>query len=252
MIPITLDISETINEFSLDKEESKSLSRYIIGNISREYMINWEEAVDRNLKQSKGTYKSGMRVEYPDDYSAVFILEGKGDSRLALMIEEGTNSFDQKPFFEKSDKKKSKKDGGWFLTIPFRMATADALADSSIFSGKMPEPIQNISRKSKKGIKLQDIPKEFQIKGVRREIKTEQKTYPEYEHKSTKYEGIIHSKGKHHGQYMKFRRVSDTSDENAWIHPGFQPYKLMEKAIETTKIDRIVGRSVDEFLSKTL
>jgi hypothetical protein len=40
--PILIDLSGTIQEFLLDDEESKSLSRYVLSGVSDEYMRVWE------------------------------------------------------------------------------------------------------------------------------------------------------------------------------------------------------------------
>jgi len=50
--------------------------------------------------------------------------------------------------------------------------------------------------------------------------------------------------------YMTFRRVSDKSDENSWIHKGFEAHNFMEKALEESQVDKVFAECRDEFLSK--
>ena len=45
MIPIAIDISETINEFSFSENESRALSRKIITTLHDTYKNYWEEEV---------------------------------------------------------------------------------------------------------------------------------------------------------------------------------------------------------------
>ena len=49
---------------------------------------------------------------------------------------------------------------------------------------------------------------------------------------------------------MTFRRVSDKSDPNSWIHPGFDARKFMDKALDQTQIPQVVDMVLDNFLSQ--
>lgn len=252
MIPFNLDISNTIEEFSLSKEESDSLSKYIIAEVSREYMASWEDMVLSELHQTKEAYLMGMRMEYVDDgKAAIFVLDGKGKSKVALMIEEGAQSYDLKEGFSRSSKKTNKEDGGWYLTIPFRVATSEAIAESEIFSDKMPKPIEDLVKKQAinpltnktRGLLENKIPSEFQNKG---------KNILGYEHKNTKYAGlqrIQDNQGR--GNYIKFRRVSDESDEQSWIHPGFEPSNFMERAWDKVLQNETFSKAIDNFLTES-
>jgi hypothetical protein len=256
MVPITLDISETIQEFSMNQEQAQGLASFLIESIATEYMDAWEKTVDSELTQTQDVYKSAMKVEYPDYKSCVFILEGKGDRKMALMLEMGVSPFDMKDGFSRSSKRKKSKTrpGGWFLHVPFRLATAQALATSNIFSGQMPKPIENLAKNlpGKSQLKIADIPEEFQIKGMRKEIVTKDTIFPAYVHKSTMYEGIQHSPKQNHGQYVKFRTVANTEgQEMAWVHPGFKEYNLMGKAMEKIKLPILFSRSIDQYLQGT-
>jgi hypothetical protein len=250
--PVIIDISNTIKDFTLSEEEVKSFSRYILASISREYMLQWEKLVDNNLKKTRSSYKAGMSYEIVDDFNAIFTMEGKGESVLGLMIEKGVSPFDIKEGFEKSSKKHIKKDGGWYLTVPFRLATSEALAESQAFSGRLPKPIEDIAKKQEHGIKVSELPNEFKMKDLRPEIQLKGGgVIPEYKHKSPKFAGVIHGKKEKHGQYFKFRRASDNNDNKfSWIHKGFTARNFMEKAFENMQIDKTFEVARDEFLSK--
>jgi hypothetical protein len=240
-----IDISGTIEEFSLSGDEVNSLSRYVLDCVSGEYTRNWEKNIDDNLHSTRQSYRNAIYVEQPDDYNLILGMSTQKD-KLGMMLEEGASSFDIKEGFKKSAKKHLKKDGGWYITVPFRWATAEAIGESSIFANKMPKPIQNLVKVNTSPLKQSQLPKGFDV------IKT---SSVGYEHQSSIYAGIgrsdISSTGKEkRGGYWSFRRVSDVSIDNSWIHPGFPPLKLMEKTLNELQFDAIVDRAVDEFLSK--
>lgn len=256
-----IDISGTIEEFSLSSDEVSSLSRYILDSVSGEFKRNWESNVDNSgLHQTKQSYYNAMYFQQPDDYNIIIGLATTKD-KLALMLEDGATSFDIKKGFARSNKRVQKlsvdkkgnlirdskgrtQDGGWYMTIPFRWATSEAIAESSIFASKMPKQIEKIVKISSKPLSVGQLPKGFEV------IKTNSVGYT---HQSSIYTGIERkdiSERNKGGGYWSFRRVSDTSDPNSWIHPGFPPLKLMEKTLNELQIDAIVDRAVDEFLSK--
>jgi hypothetical protein len=246
MLPVVIDITNTINAFRWTEEDAKSFSSYLLDSIAVQYMQKWEEIVDHNLKGTRQAYKSGMHVEKIDEFNLVFTLEGKGESKLGLMIEAGASPWDMKNYFRQSTKTKKKADGGWFLTIPFKIATSEAIADSSVFAGKMPKPIENIIQKQDTPLTSSQIPQELRMKDVRAEIPS---FAPAYEHKSYNYEGLVHTTKPGHEGYIMFRRVSDESDPNSWMHRGFQPHNFMEKALEQIHIDEILAQAKKEFIT---
>ena len=63
MLPIYLDIGNTVDEFSFSQEEADSLSRYVIASVSKEYMSNWEKIVMNDLHQTKRAYLQGRLQE---------------------------------------------------------------------------------------------------------------------------------------------------------------------------------------------
>lgn len=249
MYSISINMAGVAEKFNFSEADAKSLSNYFLDRTTDVFMSNWEQLVDRNLHKTADMYKAGMDAQRPDDYTAIFSLEAKEDSRIALMIEDGAGPWDMKENFESSPKKKSTKSGGWYLTIPFRIATAGAVASSNVFSGKMNQAVLNTIQDLPKGESLtaSNMPPELQIKGIREEIPGYK---PAYEHKSFDFEGLRHSTKPGHGQYEMFRRVSDNSDENSWIHKGFEPHNFMEKALRETNINAIYDSCVSEFLEK--
>lgn len=251
MIPVTIDISGAIDRLILTEEEVKSYSRFVLDNISNRYMQLWEKGVDTGLNSTRGAYKSGMSMRYVDDFNVEFTLDGKGVAKLGLMIEQGTSAYDLKEGFKRSDKVKTGKNG-WYLTIPFRHATSQALAESGAFANKLPRPVEQISKKSARPLKLSDLPKEFQVKGKREEITQSGMIINEYQHKHSIFEGLTHSTKQHHGQYHTFRRVGEASDPLSWIHKGFDEHNFMGKALDklTSELEPIIDLAEEQFLSE--
>lgn len=245
--PIFIDLSQVVNEFVFDEGESKALQSYVLSNVADEYMRYWESNIDNSLNSTRAEYRQAIFTEKPDDSSIVFGMTPR-QSKLAMMLEDGASEFDIKQGFSKSTKKKTKADGGWYLTIPFRHATSEAIAESMVFSSRMPKEIEKLVKTVDRPLNLSDLPKGY------REVRTSRVGY---KHKAPIYEGlhrrdISSSEKENRGGYFTFRRVSDKSEDNSWTHKGFKPLNLMEKSLNEMPIDTIVDRSIDEFLKAKL
>ena len=255
MIPIHLDLSEIVEEFSLTGEQGQQLGGEIINRIVVEYTNKWENLVNKGLKQTRNLYKKAMYVDRISDTEVVFGLQ-PGEDGLALSIEEGKPPFDEKPFFKRSPKVKQKLDGGWYLTVPFRYATPGAVAESDIFQKKLPKEIYDIAKNNNgKPIKNSQLPTQYQQLGVRKAIQGVNGVIPEYIHKSPKFQGLVRvdissTDKEKRGGYFTFRRVSNNSDILSWIHPGFESKKFMDKALESSQIETVVDMAIDNFLSQ--
>ena len=246
--PVVIDLSGVIDEFFLDENEVKSMSRYVLSNISDEYMRVWERNIDGSLHSTRSEYRRAIFTEQPDDFSMVFGMTPT-KSKLAMMLEEGASQWDIKDGFANSDKKHTKKDGsGWYLTVPFRWATSEAVAESMVFSNQMPKDIEKLVKTTARPLKLSDLPSNYIIDHIN------QRSSVGYAHKSSIYEGlrrtdISSTVNENRGGYFTFRRVSDKSEANSWQHPGFEPLKLMERSLSELRFDYIVDMSIDKFLT---
>ena len=244
MLKFQFDISGVVNEFSLTKEDVRSLSNLILDRLVDEYMFSWENIVDSTLDSTRDEYKKGMYSDRPDDNSAIIGLTST-QSKLAMMIEAGANIFDEKEGFAKSTKKKKCGKDGWYLTIPFRHATSSEIMKQFTKQG------ENVLSFLKGGSTLSqselptgyDEPLGHIIPG----------SLIRYEHKSPIYEGLKRIKmnsteKEKRGGYFTFRRVSDNSDPQSWFHPGFQAKNLMDKALTEAKLDQVVDSVLQEFI----
>lgn len=256
MIPINIDISSLIEEFSLDENQTLMIGTTIIDRVAQEYSYRWKNLIDKELKSSRNEYLRGIFIERVNPTEIIFGLSNR-ESSLPLSIEEGHEPWDEKPFLLGSLKAKRTKDGKPFLTVPFRHATPQAIAEAGIFSSIMPQDVYQLAKNSPMPLKRSQLPESQQIPGVRKEINVPGLKVPEYIHKAAKYEGLVRveassSENENRGQYMTFRRVSDNSDPNSWFNGGIIAKRLMDRALEIAQIDRVADMAIDETLERIL
>lgn len=254
MIPMNIDISGLLSQFSFSEKEVKDFSRLVLDMAANRYEKIWNDKIKNELNSTRSTYQESMKIIRPDDYSVIFELEGKGVGKLALMIEDGASAFDLKEGFKKSSKAKNPGQPNWYLTVPFRIATPEAIAESMAFSGRMTDPIYKIAKEKGK-VSFNDLPQENRELGVRAKINVPETVMPKYKqeaytHKSPIFEGITKGTKQYHGQYGTFRRVSDNSDKNSWIHKGFEKKDLMGRSLTELggEIQEILNTARREFL----
>ncbi len=252
MLQIGIDLSEVIQEFYLISDEVEGLKSRILDRITDEYMFQWENNINDSLDSTRNEYKKAMYVNRVDDSNTIIGLTPR-ESQLALMMEEGVSPYDLKDGFSKSSKKKDKEGGGWYLTIPFRHATSEAVAEASFFSNQMPKQIEDIvkvkpmSGGKTTGLTLDELPAEYQ--------KLLSNPTTGYEHKAPINQGLQRinmpssDKEKRSG-YLTFRRVSDNSDPDSWVHRGFSALKLMEKTMQ--QVDERTDKIIYEEIQNTL
>lgn len=256
MIPINIDISSLIEEFSLDENQTLMIGTTIIDRVAQEYSYRWKNLIDKELKSSRNEYLRGIFIERVNPTEIIFGLSNR-ESSLPLSIEEGHGPWDEKPFLLGSLKAKRTKDGKPFLTVPFRHATPQAIAEAGIFSSIMPQDVYQLAKNSPMPLKRSQLPESQQIPGIRKEIDVPGLKVPEYIHKAAKYEGLVRveassSENENRGQYMTFRRVSDKSDPNSWFNGGIIAKRLMDRALEIAQIDRVADMAIDETLERIL
>lgn len=239
MMPIFIDTKNITAQYSMSKQQVDSLLDFVIKEIGASYAKMWADEAKHALRSTRERYINSLQVIDSGRLECSIVLDYTDP--MVRMIEEGAGAFDMKEGFFKSSKKKLKKGGGWYMYIPFRVATPDALGESSVFSGKMPQEVYDIAKKlepeslNNKVITQNMLPKHLQEKGVRPAITNLQtsRAFEEYKHKTALHAGITKKKDSVTGQssYVKFRAVSDNSDDDAFIHTGINAYNLADKAM---------------------
>lgn len=253
--PIHIDTQSLSTDFDLSRQDVDELKETIVKSCTKVVYTAWREEAKINLRSTRAQYMNSIIVGEESRFTNIITLVGQ----LPNMIESGATAFDMKSGFENSRHKvlTKSKDGdlGWYLTIPFTWAQPSSLGESTKFSGILPSDVARVlNKKHKKGggsttLTLSDIPDEYKIPQKREDISLlNSSIIPEYQHKSSIYEGVT----KTTGLVTSFRRVSNNSDDNSWIHRGIVGYNLAEKAIDRAKIPDVVSDIIDVFLDQKL
>jgi len=266
LVPISIDTSDLESEFSLSPEDIEVMIDNTVKAISLEYYRLWQDKASKGLKSTRQRYLDSLIYVDEGAMKAAIIL--RDEDPLPMMLEEGASEFDQKQAFEQSNKKKRSVDGGWYLTIPMRYATPQALGESEIFAGVLPQEVYEKIKPAEtniptgagmrsEGLKLEDIPAQFQEKTVRQAIPKSKllEARQDYISRSSRFEGLMKVKDITTGQtsgYMTFRRVSDKSDPSSWIHTGLESRNFAEAALSELDIETITDIQIDNFLSNYL
>jgi len=248
LVPINIDASAFAESFNIPVDEIKQFTSNIISELATEFAMVWNKEAS-SLGSSKIEYKNAIYVNKIDDFNYEVGLNGW----LPNAIEQGISGFDQKEGFEKSSKKHLTASGGWYLTIPFRSASAGAIGESSAFTGVLPSEVYKEAKKLDKGegLDVKNLPKEFQVKKIRSEVIAKSKVFEAYQHKHSIYAGIQKKKDSTgRGTYASFRRVSSNSDDNSWIHTGIEAHNLAEKALSAMNIPDVVDHLMEKYVEQ--
>lgn len=264
--PITVDLSQVIEEFSLKEQQADLLGVQVVNAVTDRIYYNWTSAVKQGLHSTRKLYLQNLQIGQNGPLSKYIILTGDFPNQL----EQGFGAFDMKNGFKKGSKVKMKKNGsGWYMTIPFRFATPGALGESEIFSAVMPPDvyasvkklqsaktqIDTGKTKSGTGLSKQSIPTQYQTPKVRNAFSSLESlnTFSQYQHKTSIYEGISKQEKTYDGStqsgYVSFRRVSDKSDPMSWIHPGLAAKNFAKTALSNTDVGGTADRAIDAYLS---
>lgn len=267
MKPIEIDLTGLKKQFGLCARDIELLTEICVNEVSAAVYGNWVALAKQNLKSTLPDYLQHLHQVDKGRLEKQIVLSGV----LPTMIENGASAFDMKEGFRKSQKavltvpvynKKGAlvKEGGWYLTVPFRIGVPGTLGQAG-FSGAMPQEIYDLVLKqsTKESLPSSAIPSPYDIPSSREQInepKSKATLYAEYTHKNSIYEGLSKNTGVYaaasQNTYGTFRRAGSNSDPLSWIHKGFRPLNLSTKAVETTDVDTIVENEVLRYLDSTL
>lgn len=258
MEPVEISGFENVTEeFDLNKDEVEQMIDYVVKSVTVRFAEVWETHAGRELNSTRDQYIRNLYLGDAGRMEGVVGLTGE----LPMMLEEGAGQFDMKStHLQPENNVKRSEDGDLYMHIPFRMATPEALGESEVFSGIMPKEVHDIAKSKEVGesgssdpIKPNELPDKF--KPQKKQVKIpKSNTYKEYQHKTSIYAGVRKEKDKETGQnrYTSFRTISENSDESAWIHPGFEARRIMEKAFGDfeSEIDEVIDQHTDDILSE--
>ena len=265
-ISVNINQQDILDQYQISKKEVEDVIDFTVKEITVAFADQWQAQAKADLKSTRSRYIQNLKVIDEGRMQGAVVLDYTHDP-LIKMIEEGHDAYDLKLAFEKSNKKHIKKDGGWYLTVPFQIGTPDVQVESG-FANTMPNEVYNIAKNKptssvtnrSQGLTATEIgsgngvPQNYQIPKTRAAIINIPKSqaFEEYKHKTTLFQGVVKTTDSVTGQnsYTSFRRVSDKSDPNSWIHPGFTAANLAEKAFDNfeskmqTVLENAMGSSL--------
>lgn len=230
---IKINIEETRNvlkDFNVPSQYRRDLANMIRVRLLQETHKNIVTIANSELNSSKSQYLNGLSFT-----TNKITLSGW----LPNAVEEGVGATDLKQGFMRSSNVKLKKDGGWYLTVPFRIYTPDSSNNytqmtwsiyRAVMAGKKYDPGTVKTRPS-----FTDS-----LTGA---------SYNSYTHKSPILQGIKrqeNSSGR--SSYHTFRRVSDKSDPMSWIHRGITARRIFDRAWEQVDITDIIKSTINQYL----
>lgn len=263
-IKINIDLAPLLAEFEdLSSVKTNNIAKTILQAVTIELYRNWIDAASKQLHATRFEYVKSLQIVELGEYTKAIVLHGA----LPNMIESGATPFDMKAGFSKSAKIKLNKKGGWYLTIPFRIATPGAIGEAESFVDIMPQEIYDLVKKKEGQITVpygspaikanpllqSELPANYQALGERKTIMDGMNVlFDSYKHKSAIFAGLQKSTGIYEnavqGNYNTFRRVGKNSDPLSWIYSGIKAYNLADEAVKNTDVDTISNNIIDSFL----
>lgn len=252
MINLSIDTSSIADSFNLDQNDINQLLDFTVKEVTASFASHWEQEAILSLHSSRQQYINSLVVVDEGFAKGAVMLVGK----FPNMIENGADSFDIKEGALNGPNAKTGKNGSKYNTIPFGFGTPGAL-EENFSGGVLPKEIHDIVSKKPANEPLQ----KYDLKNVSSSLRQpqkktvkmpENKSFKEYQHKSSIYEGVSKRTDKSTGQntYGSFRRISENSSPESWVHPGLEAHHIAEKALENFNVPVEIGRALDLFLSR--
>jgi hypothetical protein len=245
-VTINIDVSSLLDQVYLDKSQTDNMVDSVIKDLTNAFAREWEQVAAENLKSARQEYIANLNVVDEGFAKGAVVLTGV----LPNMLEEGVDAFDIKEGLLAGPNVKTGKDGGRYNTVPYKQGTPGSLPEN-FNGGIMPKEVHAVAKKKSIGKQLvkDDLPKQFQE--PRKQIVPSRNAV--YTHKNSIYEGIQKNKDlAGNVSYISFRRVSDNSDDNAWIHPGLEARNFADKAFDNFQVDAQISAAFDSWWNKNM
>ena len=142
------EISVNLDTLGINDQLSPQITAAIQSSIQTSLAIirdRWSTDIQRKLMSSRPLYLQGLgfdSIVYPlgsDGFAGAVQLKGK----FPNMLETGFGPFDIKVGLGKSSRVKQKKNGGWYITVPFRHSTPG----SFMYGAPMPKNVYAAAKK---------------------------------------------------------------------------------------------------------
>jgi hypothetical protein len=266
ILPIVIDTQDLMTQFtSLDAASVNRMLDNIAKGLAASFAQKLEKNAEKELHKTRQRYIHNIKVIDSGKLEGTVMLDYSKD-KLVKMIEEGAAPFDMKQYFLASPKAKIGKKGGKYLTIPYRQGVPTTIGESDNFAFIMTKEVYAIVKKKpleiqtpgygmrSAGLSLKELPQHLQVRQKRAPIQDSagNMLFKEYQHKNAINQGIAKYVDAATGQssYRSFRRVSENSDEEAWIHPGIEKYNLVQKTLQQFDTTNTMSNLLDDELNK--
>lgn len=265
--PININIQPFVQRLKLSDKHAELLALALLKGITDEVYSNWQRAVSAELKSTRQEYLNGIQIYKSGEFENTLALTGT----LPKMLENGAAAFDLKVGLLQSSKAKIGKNGKIYITVPFRHASSGAIGENPVFSNVMPRSVHALAKNLKAtlsqvgggvayGGALQEssIPSPHNQRRIRATIVKNtggltESQLTEYRHKNSIYANMYRNEKTYEkatqNSYVTFRRVSEKSDTNAWIHKGLERRDFIGKALKTANIKGIITQIRNEFIN---
>lgn len=245
MISIRVDTQSLVSQYDISKAQIDALVKYVTASVTASYAERLERQAKEHLHKTRNVYITAIKVLDEGRFKASILLD-YSKNKLVKMLEEGANPFDMKIGFSHSKKVKHNVKGDWYLTIPFMQGTPGTIGESDTFSNIMPTEVHEVAKAKEaniptktgtrsSGLLFKEIPEQYQPPKTRAAVTNPvtNQTFEAYKNKTSIYQGLTKNVDSVTGQntYMSFRRVSENSDDNAFIFTGITAYNLTDKAL---------------------
>jgi len=257
MLEMDVDVDWKLLPGLLTPDEQSELEHNMVEAATDDILDLWRAKASQGLGSTRDDYLQGLVHE-----RSRRIAGNEGFITLVgafpNMIEGGSPPFDIKPGILESERAHIGMAGQRYLAVPFRWGTPGALGES--FSGVMPKSVYKEAREL---APTTSAPGRGVIYGGRTR-RTEGRFPPQvrpgygrwggYQHKTGIYQGIIRQQKTYEkatqSHYTSFRMVSDRSEANSWIHPGFVARNFAEEALQEfeSRLDDFIEYHIAGFL----
>lgn len=225
-------ISELVGDASIKALKDYLNTKYSKDNLAKKYANGLADQLKKtfgsNAVSEKGT---AVNIAYQ-------IINGDGDNDI-------NKFYDLKPYFQRSDKAKMTKNGGWYLRVPVGgYHKVEQMRQA--YGRKMWDQISHVQFGQTGG-------QQANIDRFRRILaNTGQETSFAYQWKSTSVTREQWGQSGKRGRNLTFRTVSDKSDPASWWVGREQKFQQINNSGLTTQQAQLVANVIKEAMKKNV
>jgi len=193
----------------------------------------WIELANTQLKSSRAEYVRGLQETRSFEKTGKISYEITLIGQLANMLEVGFASFDMKPGLLSGPKAKVSATGKRYTTVPFAHYPSAKTPDRS---NRVPNYKADLA-KIMKAYNMSGIYRAKSGRPLTGKVAVAKNTSAivnkmKPHHTAPIFEGMTkYQKGSTHSTYTTFRRVSQSSLPESWIHPGVAAKLIMPQVV---------------------